>query len=69
MPRERAYKIVIEGVVPRDLAERCAGVWADVRIAAQHTVVPARRVQERKGSGSPGGEHSSHPAAAAQNET
>ena len=42
--RARAYRVVIEGPAPEDLAERCAQVWRDVRLAAQHAVGARRTV-------------------------
>ena len=48
MPRrERPYRVVVEGAVPEDLAERCAQAWLDILLVAQHAVA-ARRVQERR---------------------
>ena len=49
--RERRYRVVVEGPTPDDLAERCAAVWRDIRLAAQHAVVAARRVQEPQAPG------------------
>ena len=51
--RERRYRVVVEGPTPEDLAERCAAVWRDIRLAAQHAVVAARRVQGPKAPGRP----------------
>ena len=44
--REPRYRVVIEGPTPEDLAERCAQVWIDIRLAAKH-VVPAGGRRER----------------------
>lgn len=52
--RQRRYRIVVEGPMPEDLAERCAEVWRDVRLAAQHAAVAARRAQERQALGEAG---------------
>lgn len=59
--RERGYRVVVEGPLPEDLAERCAAVWRDIRLAAEHAVVAARRVQEAKAPG--GAEKRSSPPA------
>ena len=53
--RERRYRVVVEGPTPEDLAERCAAVWRDIRLASQHAVMAARRVQEPQTPGKGGG--------------
>ena len=53
MPKhERPYRVAVDGPVPADLDERCAAVWRDIWLAAQHAVVAPVKQSKGQGTGS-----------------
>ena len=44
--RQRRNRVIIDGLGPEDLAARCAMVWADIRLVAQHAVAATRAAEQ-----------------------